>query len=266
MKSFLFVAIALACGSPAFAQDLKVRVHTVAAANQDSPVRVLALVLWPEHPESNNPYIIGVVLKNLSTKAVVSVDFTGQAGAPRGCNTQPGHFAVGSGSTAEQEIVYIEPGTTTRHWTGVADPHWAVSTSLWLKSAFIQVQVGIDRVGFSDGTSWTRSDAKPLDPNPLEADRSECSEWRWPEELTARISHWKDSQTGRLQGIGSVLLHTPGRTSSGLPESANEETPSYFYDCTVELNADQAHCGQPSSQEGPKQTATQTGTSDSHRD
>jgi hypothetical protein len=71
-KLFLSLPLALGLGIPSFAQDLALRVHVVAATVQDSPVRVVQLILWPNPPDSRSSITIGVVVHNFSDKRVVS--------------------------------------------------------------------------------------------------------------------------------------------------------------------------------------------------
>ena len=257
-RLFLVALLAFGLSAPGFAQHTDVRVHTVAAVQQDAPVRVVRLVLWPDHPQPLNPNILGVVLENISAKTVVSVELLSETTAPPGCAVHPRLFGTGSGPDAAS--VYLEPGTSTQHWTGVASPTWIISRSLWLKSRYLHVQVGIARVDFSDGSSW-RSEREAIDLGLLHADIPKCSDWQWPEQLDASIGKWNDPQSRRLQSIGRIHLFVPPNAANGLPAdkkrgSSDEddgETSSYFYDCNLDLHADEATCGPPRFLEEPKQ-------------
>ena len=149
--------------------------------------------------------------------------------------------------------MYLEPGAEARLWAFPADPHIAVSTGVWVRSAFIQVQIGIGAVDFADGTSWRLTNDKALDPGQLESDSENCRDWAWPQNLdSASIGQWNDPGN-HLRGIGRLRLYRlPRRTtatpSPGSPEWATREnipTDSYYYDCTVELDARRGFCGRP---------------------
>jgi hypothetical protein len=254
-KLSIFGLLILLFGAPCNAQQLDVRLHIVAASRQDAPpVRVAKLILWPDRPLPFNPTVVGVELENLSVKPVVSIELSSETTAPQGCTPHPRWFSVGSGPDANS--VFIEPGATIQHWTAVANPDWIVSTTLWLKSRFVHAQVGVARVHFSDGTSWNRWEQQPtgqaFEPALLQADRSQCSEWQWPERLDTAIKKWSDAQAGWLRGVQRVDLF--GESASGHAELKSETTASYFYDCTIQLAADVAHCGPPRILEELKQT------------
>jgi hypothetical protein len=265
VRPFLLGLLALISGASVLAQGLTVRIHVVAAAHQDAPVQVSKLILWPDYPEPHNPTIIGVVLENASKKLVVSVDLTSVTQAPPDCITRPTRrFVIGSNS--DPRSLYIEPGTTVQSWTSVAEPNHAVSASLWLTSRFVQVQIGVARVEFADGSYWQWSESGVFEAPLRLADNRECSVWQWPDALNSMIAHWNNSQTGRLQGIGNVHLFIPGRTTAGFPTDGratddearpNKEAASFFYDCSLELNADRASCGPPKLSDETKQTTAE---------
>jgi hypothetical protein len=250
-KQSLLAFLVFAVGAPTLEQQVKVHVHTVAAAQQDAPVRVIAVILWPDRPQPLNPNIVGVVLENVSTTPVVSVELSSETAAPHECSSHRRTFTAASGPDAAS--VYIEPGTKVQHWTGVANPHVVVSASLWLKSRYLQAQIGVSQVDFSDGTSWKRWEQRTqergvFDLDLLRADSVKCSAWQWPEELDSAIEKWNDPGSGRLQGIADVRLFSRGHSPNDLRNGAereNEETASYFYDCELQLHADAAHCGPP---------------------
>jgi hypothetical protein len=250
-RLFLFLALILSISRISFAQEVTLRIHTIAAAGQDSPVRVVQLMLWPNPPDSYSPAVIGVMVHNFSDKKVVSARIESWLRAPGGCTAQPASFSGGGGGT---ESVYLEPGAEARLWSFPADPHIAVSAGVWTRSTFIQVQIGVGAVNFSDGTSWHLTNNKALDPGQLESDSESCRDWAWPQNLnSASMGRWDELGTRPLRGIGRLQLYRlPQRTtatpSPDSPEWATREnipTDSYYYDCTVELDARRGFCGRP---------------------
>jgi hypothetical protein len=249
-RLFLLLALILSISRISFAQELTLRVHTIAATGQDSPVRVVQLMLWPNPPDSYSPAVIGVMVHNFSDKKVASVSVVYWLRAPSGCAAQSASF---SGGTGGLESVYLEPSAEARLWA-FPNPHTAVSTGVWVRSAFVQVQIGVGAVDFFDGTSWRLTNNKALDPGQLESDSESCRDWAWPQNLdSASIGQWNDPRNHTLRGIGRLQLYRlPRRTtatpSPDSPEWATREnipTDSYYYDCTVELDARRGFCGRP---------------------
>ena len=249
-RLFLLLALILSISRISFAQEVTLRIHTIAATGQDSPVRVVQLILWPNPPDSYSPAVIGVMVHNFSAKKVVSVHVEYWLRAPSGCAAQSASF---SGGTGGHESVYLEPGAEARLWAFPANPNFAVSTGVWVRSAFVQVQIGIGAVDFADGTSWRLTNNKALDPGQLASDSENCRDWAWPQNLdSASMGQWNDPGN-HLRGIGRLQLYRlPRRTtatpSPDSPEWATREnipTDSYYYDCTVELDARRGFCGRP---------------------
>jgi hypothetical protein len=249
-RLFLLLALILSISRISFAQEVTLRIHTIAATGQDSPVRVVQLILWPNPPDSYSPAVIGVMVHNFSAKKVVSARVVYWLRAPSGCAAQSASF---SGGTGGHESVYLEPGAEARLWAFPANPNFAVSTGVWVRSAFVQVQIGIGAVDFADGTSWRLTNNKALDPGQLASDSENCRDWAWPQNLdSASMGQWNDPGN-HLRGIGRLQLYRlPRRTtatpSPDSPEWATREnipTDSYYYDCTVELDARRGFCGRP---------------------
>jgi hypothetical protein len=259
------VLLVLAFGAPASAQHIQVRVHTLAAARQDAPVRVIRLVLWPDRAQPFNPNIVSVVLQNDSTKRVASIDLASETAAPEGCVPHPHRqsFSTGSGPYP----VDVAPGEEVQVLTGVAAPTHAVSTSLWVKSRYVQVQVGVARVDFVDGSSWKRWEQQKekhegpiFDLSQLQFDSYNCTTWRWSERLDPLILEWNDPRSLRLRTISWAAQTPPG--SPALPEAGAWQNrsgqteagmPSYYYDCDLDLSADAARCGSPRTSEETRQ-------------
>ena len=152
-RLFLLLTLILGISRVSFAQEVTLRIHTVAATGQDSPVRVVQLILWPNPPDSYSPTVIGVMVHNFSDKKVVSVRVVYWLRAPSGCAAQSASFSGGTGGAGGPESLYLEPGAEARLWAFPADPPIAVSTGVWVRSAFVQVQIGVGAVDFFDGTS-----------------------------------------------------------------------------------------------------------------
>jgi hypothetical protein len=72
-RLFLLLALILNIPRPSSAQEVTLRVHTVAATGQDSPVRVVQLLLWPNPPDSYSPAVVGVMVHNFSAKKIASI-------------------------------------------------------------------------------------------------------------------------------------------------------------------------------------------------
>jgi len=111
------------------------------------------------------------MVHNFSAKKVVSARVVYWLRAPSGCAAQSASF---SGGTGDLESVYLEPGSEARLWAFPANPNFAVSTGVWVRSALVQVQIGIGAVDFADGTSWRLTDNKALDPGQLASDSENC--------------------------------------------------------------------------------------------
>ena len=124
---------------------------------------------------------------------------------------------------------------------------------------YLQVQVGVTKVRFEDGTLWERWRAEPesaariFSSSLLEADTAKCDDWRWEEKWGAAIVKWNDPETHRLRGIADVRLFQP--TAASLNSSRESYTyqeqldlrtgACYFYDCSIDLGKDSASCGEP---------------------
>lgn len=250
-RLFLLLALILSCSRLSFAQEVTLRVHTIAATGQDSPVRVVQLILRPNPPDSYSPATTGVMVHNFSNKKVVSARIESWLRAPSGCTAQPASFSGGGGGP---ESVYLEPGAEALLWSFPTDPHIAVSAGVWTRSTFIQVQVGVGAVNFADGTSWHLTNDKALYPGQLDPDSESCRDWAWPQNLnSASMGQWNDLGNRPLRAIGRLqLCRLPRRTtatpSPDSPEWAIREnipTDSYYSDCTVELDARRGFCGRP---------------------
>jgi hypothetical protein len=249
-RLLLLLTLILGISRLSFAQEVTLRIHTIAATGQDSPVRVVQLILWPNPPDSYSPAVIGVMVHNFSDKKVVSARVEYWLRAPSGCAAQSASFSGGGGGP---ESVYLGPGAEARLWAFPANPNIAVSTGVWVRSAFVQVQIGIGAVDFADGTSWRLTNNKALDPGQLESDSESCRDWAWPQNLdSASMGRW-DDPGNHLRGIGRLQLYRLPRRTTATPspnslEWATREnipTDSYYYDCTVELDARRGFCGRP---------------------
>jgi hypothetical protein len=173
-RLFLLLTLILGVSRVSFAQEVTLRVHTIAATGQDSPVRVVQLILWPNPPDSYSPAVLGVMVHNFSDKKVTSVSVVYWLRAPSGCAAQSASFGGGTGNL---ESVSLEPGAEARLWAFPVNPNTAVSTGVWVRSAFVQVQIGVGAVDFFDGTSWRLANNKALDPGQLESDSESCRDW-----------------------------------------------------------------------------------------
>ena len=94
-RLFLLLALILSISRLSFAQEVTLRIHTIAATGQDSPVRVVQLMLWPNPPDSYSPAVIGVMVHNFSDKKVVSARVEYWLRAPSGCAAQSASFSGG---------------------------------------------------------------------------------------------------------------------------------------------------------------------------
>ena len=150
-------------------ETAKITVAVVVTNNPESPVRILGIK--PEPGQTD----LSVVIRNDSSRLVRAVTVDVATAAPERCSSFPhapmfSTHSAGNGSLdARLEI----PPQQTAKLKAVGLHSEALKAGVF-KSSYLQVQLGVTRVEFSDGTVWTRENTGLFDPKLLEQDVPNC--------------------------------------------------------------------------------------------
>jgi hypothetical protein len=125
-----------------------------------------------------------VRIENASSKTVVAVLVLTAIAAPEGCSriAQRPFFIQESDGRKDSLDASLEipPHSAARlRSTGLYSRASSVRT---MKSRYLQIQLGVARVKFKDGTSWTSVEfekSNVFDPALLQVDSAKCAYWPW---------------------------------------------------------------------------------------
>jgi hypothetical protein len=198
----------------------KLRVAVVVTNNPQSPVSILGLKTEPAQAD------LAVIIKNESSKVVEAVRVEAATATPDGCSPIRHPPIVSTQSDGGRDSLdarfEIPPhGTAKLRAVGLHSQAWQASA---LQSLYLQIQLGVTKVEFSDGTSWSRGDTGVFDPKLLESDALNCRGSSFP--------------TQPLDTLETVTISPPANLHSGA-EGGLESRHTFF----CEIVGKTAQCG-----------------------
>lgn len=179
MTRFLNLAgVVFALSTLGFSQTpVKFRISFVVVPQSDSPVKIIGI---ERRTGATSPV---ATVENGSSKPVKAVTVMLAVAAPKGCspeehqpvmvisNSGPDSFDYSAQEIAPQQRAVLR---------GVDIIASAAGHAPALKSRYLQVQLGVSKVVFTDGTSWTAStNGQVFSLANLQADAANCSDWPW---------------------------------------------------------------------------------------
>jgi hypothetical protein len=150
-------------------QAAKITVAVVVTNNSESPVRILGIKTEAGVTD------LSVVIRNDSSRLVRAVTVDVATVAPDGCSSvrhAPIFSTHSAGNDSLDSRLEIPPQSTAK--LKAVGLHSEALKAGVFKSSYLQVQLGVRRVEFSDGTSWTRENTGLFDPKLLEQDALNC--------------------------------------------------------------------------------------------
>jgi hypothetical protein len=219
-RMLIVVLLISASACAAFAQNTtKITVELVVTNDSDSPVQIMGIASVAGDTE------LFVSVRNISSRAVKAVKVSTATAAPEGCSSG-GHEPIFATSNAGDDSLdarlEIAPSATVK-LKGVG-LHAEALHAKELQSRYLQVQLGVEKVEFADGSTWTRKTTGIFDPRLLAEATVHCPEWKL--------------NNGMLDQLESVVISPAGRS-----DGPQADRPRMSYDFSCEVSGSKAYCG-----------------------
>jgi len=173
----------------------------IEAVSATAPL-VLTISIYAPEQKASPVHIVGfrykddaieIVLDNRSSKTVVGVEIVGTESAPSGCSPQVTQPSAETGGGAGQVKIPPHRTAVTLPINSPFSPPSLVRAARDSQTAYLQIQAGLVKVDFEDGSTWspyTEIPMTPFDPSLVEAEAGTCSNAN----ALAWLRHWPKLQ------------------------------------------------------------------------